>query len=593
MDALSSSIMATQTRLLQHEHNYADFKRSSYTSFMKLQDNQNTLAKNFDKYRKEGQNAIKLVNRNMEMFQLEHRLMVETLTFVVDALSNITISYTYKLNAAITQLNEYHTALSRFVDGMSDLTQGKLSTSLVPPYKLEAALNNVTRSAKERKAHMDVIDVAVSSYYNRKDTVFVVHNGTLYIQLEVFTKYKEAEIYTLYEIVTIPMPFDMTDISTKARPFTQLIPRKKYFAVTSKSYMEFEQHHLDGCKTYGLLSVCPQAILQRDADSSSCISRIWYKKTKSQVLTLCDFRFLPEHDQQPNVLDTGTEVLISGFDTPWSVNCEYDFFIQHYHEVNYALIPHNQLCGCAIMGTGMHVKSFLEGCNDQRERFRPVFPINAAVVLMSLPKGINFDTSKLYFSVEDVPMRPAVPQILTANDHSIASNDDDFKTIELLKVMDLEKEGQAIYDSKSDIAILGNNMQSWFNSGKFSYILITLGSILGTVSIIISVYAVTKGCKTSTLLSAIHNVPKSDALDPAITQPIEVSLTQYFEQALANVVIIVAILVVIALRIVKLVNNCWCNNHIQPNQDYHGYLTEIYVELFDNIDYVRLKGLFY
>ena len=54
-------------------------------------------------------------------------------------------------------------------------------------------------------------------------------------------------------------------------------------------------------------------------------------------------------------------------------------------------------------------------------------------------------------------------------------------------------------------------------------------------------------------------------------------------------VIIVAILVVIALRIVKLVNNCWCNNHIQPNQDYHGYLTEIYVELFDNIDYVRLK----
>lgn len=212
MDALSSSIMATQTRLLQHEHNYADFKRSSYTSFMKLQDNQNTLAKNFDKYRKEGQNAIKLVNRNMEMFQLEHRLMVETLTFVVDALSNITISYTYKLNAAITQLNEYHTALSRFVDGMSDLTQGKLSTSLVPPYKLEAALNNVTRSAKERKAHMDVIDVAVSSYYNRKDTVFVVHNGTLYIQLEVFTKYKEAEIYTLYEIVTIPMPFDMTDM---------------------------------------------------------------------------------------------------------------------------------------------------------------------------------------------------------------------------------------------------------------------------------------------------------------------------------------------------------------------------------------------
>ena len=103
-------------------------------------------------------------------------------------------------------------------------------------------------------------------------------------------------------------------------------------------------------------------------------------------------------------------------------------------------------------------------------------------------------------------------------------------------------------------------------------------------------------CEYDFFIQHYHEVnyaPKSDALDTAITQPIEVSLTQYFEQALANVVIIVAILVVIALKIVKLVNNRWCNNHIQPNQDYHGYLTEIYVELFDNIDYVRLKGLFY
>ena len=263
---------------------------------------------------------------------------------------------------------------------------------------------------------MEIIKVAVSSYYNRKDTVFVIHNGTLYIQIEIFTKYKEAEIYNLYEIVTIPMPFDMTDTSTNARPFTQLIPMKKYFAVASKSYMELEQHHLDGCKTYGKFSVCPQAILQRDADSSSCISSIWYKNTKAKVLTLCDFRFLPEHNQQPNVLDTGKEVLISGFKTPWSVNCEYDFSMQHYHEVNYAIIPHNQLCGCAIMGMGMHVKSFLEGCINQRERFRPVFPINAAVVLMSLPDGINFDTSKLYSGVKDIQIRPAVPKILTAND---------------------------------------------------------------------------------------------------------------------------------------------------------------------------------
>ena len=132
---------------------------------------------------------------------------------------------------------------------------------------------------------------------------------------------------------------------------------------------------------------------------------------------------------------TGKDVLISGFKTPWTVNCEYEFTMQHYTEVNYAIIPHTQLCGCAIMGIGMHVKSFLEGCaQKKRKPFQPVFPINAAVVLMSFPIDISFNISKLYTHAKQITAKPAVPVILEANDDSIAANNEEFQKINLLRL---------------------------------------------------------------------------------------------------------------------------------------------------------------
>ena len=374
--AIESSVSAVKNQLLSMNEQFVDLQKSSYTTFLKLFGLTKNLTKTFSEAMSKNAKELRSINNRVRSFEFKLKRYSDTLKYIVSALSEISITYSYNLNQALAELLEYDLYLERFVDGLGDIVNGQLSTSIIPPSQLNKVLDRVKTSVELRKAHLKLLDVPTQAYYNRQNTIFAVYDGKLFIQLEVFTTFDREMLFTLFEISTIPMPFDMTDVSNDIRPYTQLIPNKKFFAVSKNAYMDLDNYQINGCEVYDKLHVCPQATLQRDSDSMSCISNIWYNSSKSDILSHCEFRYLPKHKQEPNVLDTGLEVLISGFETPWTIKCEHDFTMQHFYEVNYAVIPHNQLCGCAIMGKGMHVKTFLEGCYEERDQFRPVFPVN-------------------------------------------------------------------------------------------------------------------------------------------------------------------------------------------------------------------------
>ena len=588
--AVESSVSAMDNKLVHLHKDIADFQRSSYTTFQNLYGLNRNLTLAFEQAVNKGRKDMRLINERVSKFEFKLKRQSEALEYIVSSLAEVGVSYTFNLNQALNQLAEYTNFLTRFVDGLSDVVNGKLSTAIVPPHQLESILAEVDASIKIRRPHTHLIHVPTKSYYGRKNCVFVVHNNKLYIQLEVFTKYNNAQTYNLFEIITIPMPFDMSNTSTNARPYTQLIPSKKFFAVSEKSYMDLDPFHLKGCEVYDTLHVCPQATLQRDSDSMSCISSIWFNHSKSDILSHCEFRYFPKHKQEPHVLDTGNQVLISGFKTPWTVKCQYDFTVQHFEEVNYAVIPHSQLCGCAIIGEGMHVRTFLEGCYKERESFRPVFPVNAAVYLMS-PVDLRLNLSKLYSSVQEISFKPSAPQILEADERSIAQEDDDDLFIDLLKVIELENNNLPIYESKEDLIILSDNVKSWFSNGNFSYILITIGSILGAAGIFISVYALFKGIRTAGMMSIIHALPKAEATQNYVSQSVSLDYQNLIITALINVVILVVVYVIYLCirKIIKICNDKYFKLPINLDNSYKNYHTDIFVEIFDFHDYVRLK----
>jgi len=93
------------------------------------------------------------------------------------------------------------------------------------------------------------------------------------------------------------------------------------------------------------------------------------------------------------------------------------------------------------------------------------------------------------------------------------------------------------------------------------------------------------------LLSAIHAIPASKAAQPESVSHSNPSIITYFEQATVNVILIinVVLFLIVIYKIASLINKRFCTFKIQPDLNYQGYLAEIYVELFDNIDYVKLK----
>ena len=589
--ALESSVSVMQNNLITVKNQFVDLQRNSYNTYQHLYGLSRNLTTAFDAAIKEGRKHIKDINDRVNKFEFTLRYQSEALDYIVTSLSELSISFNFHVNQAITKLMEYDIFLARFVDGLGDIVNGKLSTSIIPPHQLEEILTQVQNSIELRKAHLEVLDVPTRTYYSRTNTIFAIHNGKLFIQLEVFTMYNKAHMFSLFEIMTIPMPFDMSNTSVKARPFTQLIPSKKFFAVSKNSYMELDQHQIEACEVYDSLHVCPQAILQRDSDSMSCISSIWFNSSKSDILTHCDFRYYPEHRQEPSVLDTGNEILISGFKTPWTIKCEHEFTMRHYHEVNYAVIPHTQLCGCAILGQGMHVKTFLEGCLQERSSFRPVFPINAAVYIMSEPKSLNISLNKLYMHASEIPFHPKSPTILEASDDNIAQQDDDDLVMDLLKVIKLETSKIPIFESKEDLTILTDSIPSWFAKGKLSYILITIGSILGTIAICIAVFAVTKGLRLSALLTTIHALPKAEAIGNSVNPSVSPEMNNLVTFSVINVSILIIVYITykFIIFIIRKLNNMYFRLPVNFSESYKAYQSDIYVEIFDNHDYVCLK----
>jgi len=130
---------------------------------------------------------------------------------------------------------------------------------------------------------------------------------------------------------------------------------------------------------------------------------------------------------------------------------------------------------------------------------------------------------------------------------------------------------------------------NWFLGRNIPCIFIIVGSTLDPLLWLY--WCMSKGCRTSTLLSAIHAIPKSQAFETSVDPSVNIRVSSMFEQALANVVIFlcIAILVCILVKIFNLANKQYFKFEIQPDQNYQGYLAEIYVELFDNVDYVKLQ----
>ena len=210
---------------------------------------------------------------------------------------------------------------------------------------------------------------------------------------------------------------------------------------------------------------------------------------------------------------------------------------------------------------------------------------------MSNPVGLTLNTSTLYSHAKEIPFKPDIPTILEANDKNIAQEDDDDSFIDLLKIINLETENIPIFESKEDLTLLSNNVDSWFKEGKVSYILITFGSILGTIGVGISIFALTKGLRMSTLLSTIHAIPAAEAFKHEVSSSVRIDWYDLFIFSLFNVSILVSVYVVyrLSVEIIKAVNRLYFILPIKPDNSYKGYQTDIFVEIFDTIDFVSLK----
>ena len=101
------------------------------------------------------------------------------------------------------------------------------------------------------------------------------------------------------------------------------------------------------------------------------------------IRSLCQFDYLPVTSIQPEVMDTGRELLLANFAADWTIECDNNQMTPTRPiEYQYIVIPKSFLCQCSI-STGKYVlHANIDSCTDLTEKSNPlhfIYTINQAV----------------------------------------------------------------------------------------------------------------------------------------------------------------------------------------------------------------------
>jgi hypothetical protein len=224
-----------------------------------------------------------------------------------------------------------------------------------------------------------------------------------------------------------------------------------YTSLTDKQY--------NLCTINSDTTICPTLLLETNINHPSCLSSIW---TGARVETLCEFDYMHKIKPDPQIIDTGTAILLSGLDTLWHLDCRDRRTHEVYNGPSYAVIKNIDICGCKILSETSFVEPHQTGCSEDRvNTFAPLHPITAAAAtvfddIATLSLDTLFNNSNTF--------KRAIPDIniKTSPDNDIldiADGDEHINHDRLREMIDLKEE---IYLTKIDKLNEEANVESWF-----------------------------------------------------------------------------------------------------------------------------------
>ena len=189
--------------------------------------------------------------------------------------TNGLISFVNYRRESLMYLEKTDTELHRLVYGLEKLTNGQLSTSILPARLLHKFLHKILREVRIQHTQFVPLYTELHHYYESGMNSYSNDREHIFIQIPIFFVAANQRSMELFRIHTVPVPLDIDTYQGKESKYTTLDLQYKYLATNGQEYMDITDSALESCSTYHMDHLCENLHVTTDVKELNCAIAIY------------------------------------------------------------------------------------------------------------------------------------------------------------------------------------------------------------------------------------------------------------------------------------------------------------------------------
>ena len=402
--------------------------------------------------------------------------------------------FTYKhmpiLTVAMNEMRSYIDFLHRFLDGLDELSTGRLTYEILDPKVLQDNLVQISRKLEENKAGYELVLTEARDYYTSPLLIYTNLNGSLVLQIPIYLKEIYQPPMSLHALETLPVPYDSETYKGTKNQFTQVSLTKDYFAAHALYYVVITESQLKRCLKIRAVYLCENSFLRVNVHADSCESAINYRKSASTIAKHCEITFIQNKKHPSRIIDIEDTLVLSNLPKPWILMCNGNRKVYNVTYSTYAIINRNEFCKCSLSaGYDYYLHKTMLSCDEEDMQYSRV----ANIDIQYVPNKAIFDIMEATFKY---PIKESVRNSLrsistkipnydlhnlnwyetpTSVTDAVMQMDDEHIVVPLQKVLHkvLERSDERIYRMKQDMIDSAKSIRqhladaAWWNKLEF------------------------------------------------------------------------------------------------------------------------------
>ena len=365
-------------------------------------------------------NVKRDIKRLVTMTEHNARTVDSTTTmtrFIVAYTHLITYKHMPILTLAMNEMRGYIDYLHRFLDGLDELSTGRLSYEILDPKILQDNLCRIGQKLEENKAGYELVLTEARDYYTSPLLIYTNLNGSLLLQIPIYLKEIRQPPMSLHALETLPVPYDSETYKGTKNQFTRVSLTKDYFAAHSLYYVLITEGQLKRCLKIRAVYLCENSFLRVNVHADSCESAIYYRKSASTIAKHCKISFIQNLKHPSRIVDIGNTQVLSNLPKPWILMCNGNRKVYNVTYSTYAIIDRNEFCKCSLSaGYDYYLHKTMLSCDEDETRYSRV----ANIAIQYVPNKAIFDIMEATFKY---PIRESVRNSLRMTSTKIPNYD--------------------------------------------------------------------------------------------------------------------------------------------------------------------------